>query len=61
MEEALKLLYYVEEKYPPHDKWLLQDLKKAGKVLSEHLANGGEMDEIFNAFFDFIKLLAKNR
>lgn len=32
-----------------------EDLKKAGKVLSEHLANGGEMDEIFNAFTEVME------
>ena len=29
--EALKLLYYVEEAYPPHDKWLLYGMKETGK------------------------------
>ncbi len=26
-KEAMKLLYYVAEEYPPHDKWLLQGLR----------------------------------
>ena len=29
--EALKILYYVEEKYPPHDKWLLYGIRSTGK------------------------------
>lgn len=31
------------------------DLKAAGKVLTEHLANGGQMDEIFNAFTEVMQ------
>ena len=31
------------------------DLKKAGRILSEHLKNGGEMDEIFNAFVEVME------
>lgn len=29
--EALKILYYVEEEYPPHDKWLLYGIRSTGK------------------------------
>ncbi|MBQ4537676.1 MAG: DUF4125 family protein [Lachnospiraceae bacterium] len=39
MKEAMKLLHYVEGKYPPHDKWLrrsLQDLE-SGKQLERLL------------------------
>ncbi|MBQ9141789.1 MAG: DUF4125 family protein [Lachnospiraceae bacterium] len=28
VREALKLLYYVVEEYPPHDKWLMRGLQK---------------------------------
>lgn len=32
-----------------------EDLKKAGHILSVHLKNGGEMDEIFNAFTEVME------
>lgn len=28
------------------------DLKKAGKILSEHLANGGQIDDVMDAFVE---------
>ena len=31
VKEGLKILYYIEETYPLHDKWLLQGLKRLGK------------------------------
>ena len=33
VEEALKLLYYVDGRYPIHDKWLIQGVKQNGKYL----------------------------
>lgn len=55
VEDALKLLYYVDGAYPPHDKWLLWGLKKAGKyaeivsmleqVVSEPVENTKEVIE----------------
>ena len=36
VKEALKLLYYAEDRYPPHDKWLyrgLQEIEACGEVL----------------------------
>ncbi len=55
VEEALKLLYYVDGTYPPHDKWLLWGLKEAGKhaeivsilerAVSEPLDNAKELME----------------
>ncbi len=32
VKEALKLLYHIEETFPPHDKWLLHGLRKKDKV-----------------------------
>ena len=31
VEEALKLLYYVDGRYPMHEKWLIQGVKQTGK------------------------------
>ncbi|WP_276950088.1 DUF4125 family protein [Acetatifactor muris] len=50
IKEAMKLQYYIEGKYPPHDKWLFRGLQesaegRAAAALLEKIAGGGNSPE----------------
>lgn len=44
VQEALKLVYYMEEKFPPHDKWLAEGIRRMedAKGPVEHGREGGK-------------------
>lgn len=52
LREAMKLQHYLENRFPPHDKWLYRSLQessqgvKLGELIAESKPDGARMEEI---------------